>query len=209
MGGDAASERRLAEARWQAVGEIAVRIAAGDALEDVLQAIATHARATLGSGAPLLAATDDERAAVGVRPAGFFLLTADRRELELHGGVNFPPEQIGMHIGAGFGLPGIVVRTGEPLVVPNTDDDPRFKQIISTGRAGSTCQIPIKVEGHCLGVAFVASMAKDIYGPADMEALKVYAALASAAIRAAGGYHGHVLSRSRRRGRLRRASSAA
>jgi len=92
-----------------------------------------------------------------------------------------------MRIPADFGLPGVVVSTGQALVSTNTDDDPRFKQIISTGWAGSTCQAPITVEGQCIGMAFVASMAKNVYWPDDMEALKVFAALASTAIRAAGG----------------------
>lgn len=185
---DAASMLAVAEARWRAVGEIARRIAAGDPIDDVLHVIATSARALLGSGAPYLATTEAERAAVGVRPAGMFLLTADRSELQLHGGVDFPAEQIGLRIPADYGLPGLVTQTGEPLLVTNTDDDPRFVQIISSGRVGSTLQIPIKVEGECLGLAFVASMAKNIYWPADFEAMKVFAALASSAIRAADGY---------------------
>ncbi len=188
MTGEMDSTLRLSEARWQAVGEIAPRIAAGDPLEDVLRATATWTRAVLGRGAPLFATTDAQRAAVGVRPAGYFLFTPDRSQLQLYGGVNFPPEQIGMRIQADFGLPGIVVRTGEPLVVTNTDDDPRFEQIINVGRAGSTCQAPIMVEGKCLGMAFVASMARNIFWPEDIATLTVFAALAASAIRAAGGY---------------------
>jgi GAF domain-containing protein len=89
---------------------------------------------------------------------------------------------------ADFGLPGIVVRTVEPLVVTDTDEDPRFEQIINVGRAGSTCQAPIVVEGRCEGMTFVASMAKNIFWPEDLATLTVFAALASAAIRAAGGH---------------------
>ena len=185
MTDEAASMSTLAEARWQAAAEIAETMAAGAPLEDVLHAIAGHVRALLGAGAPFLARTEAERAAIGVRPAGFFLFTPDRSQLELHGGVDFPPQQIGMRIAADFGLPGIVVRTVKPLVVTNTDEDKRFEQIISTGRAGSTCQYPIVVKGECRGMAFVASMAKSIYWPADMEALRTFAALGSAAIGAA------------------------
>jgi len=188
MADDAASTLRLAEARWQAVGIIAGRIAAGDPLEEVLHTLATWARALQGRDPPYLAATDAERAAVGVRPAGTWLLTSDRKELQLHGGVDFPPEQTNMRIAADYGLPGLATQTGEPLLVTNTDHDPRFVKIISTGRVGSTLQIPIKVKGKCLGIVFVAAMAKNTYWPPDFEAMKVFAALAATAIRAAGGY---------------------
>ena len=170
------------------MGEIAGHIAAGEPLEKVLLAISRWQRTLLGRGSPFLAATEAEREAVGVRPSGFFLFTLDRQQLQLHAGVNFPPEQIDMRIEADFGLPGIVVRTVEPLVVTNTDEDPRFEQIINVGRAGSTCQAPIVVKGRCEGMAFVASMAKNIFWPEDVKTLTVFAALASAAILASGGY---------------------
>jgi GAF domain-containing protein len=185
---DSDVERRLAEARWQAVSEIGRRIAAADPLEETLLAISTWQRALLGRGSPFLAATAAEREAIGVRPSGFFLFTADRRQLQLYAGIDFPPEQVGMRMAADFGLPGIVVRTVEPLVVTNTDEDPRFEQIINVGRAGSTCQAPIVVEGRCEGMSFVASMAKNVFWPEDVTTLTAFAALASAAIRAAGGY---------------------
>ena len=181
-------ERRLAEARWEAAGEIGRRIAAADPIEETLLAISTWQRTLLGHGAPLLAATAAEREAIGVRPSGFFLFTADRAQLQLHAGIDFPPEQVGMRMAADFGLPAIVVRTVAPLVVTNTDNDPRFEQIINVGRAGSTCQAPIVIEDRCEGMTFVASMAKNIFWPEDVTTLVVFAALASAAIRAAGGY---------------------
>jgi GAF domain-containing protein len=181
-------ERRLGAARWEAAGEIARRIAAAEPLEDILLAIATRQRHLLGRGSPFLCSTEEERAAIGVRPSGFFLFTQDRTRLKLHGGVNFPPEQVGMSIAADFGLPGIVVRTVQPLVATDTDKDPRFEQIINVGRAGSTCQAPIVVGGRCEGMTFVASMARNIFWPDDLETLVVFAALASSAIRAAGGY---------------------
>ena len=188
MTADPNIERRLAAARWQAVGEIGRLIAAAAPLDETLLAISTWQRMLFGRGLPFLAATVAERDAIGVRPSGFFLFTADRRQLQLHAGLDFPPEQIGMRMAADFGLPGIVVSTVEPLVVTNTDEDPRFEQIISVGRAGSTCQAPIVVEGRCEGMSFVASMAKNIFWPEDVTTLAVFASLASAAIRAAGGH---------------------
>ena len=65
---------------------------------------------------------------------------------------------------------------------------PIVEQIINVGRAGSTCQAPIVIEDRCEGMTFVASMAKNIFWPEDMTTLTVFAALASAAIRAAGGH---------------------
>jgi len=188
MTSDPNIEVRLAEARWRAVGEIARRIAAADPLQETLLAISTWQRTLIGRGSPFLATTAAEREAIGVRPSGFFLFTADRQQLQLYAGIDFPPEQVGMQMAADFGLPGIVVRTVEPLVVTDTDKDPRFEQIINVGRAGSTCQAPIVVEGRCEGMSFVAAMAKNIFWPEDLSTLIIFAALASAAIRAAGGW---------------------
>ncbi|MBI3965892.1 MAG: GAF domain-containing protein, partial [Chloroflexi bacterium] len=154
--------------------------------EEIVQTSSVWARALLGRPPPLCADTDEQRATIGVRPAGAFLFTPDRTELQLWGACDFPPEQIGMRIPADLGLPGLVARTGEPLVVTNTEEDPRFLQIIATGRAGSTVQAPVKVNGDCLGLVFAASMAKNVYWPEDLEALLVFADLTAAAIRASG-----------------------
>lgn len=185
MTGNTVSAAALGEARWRAVAEISAAIAQGKPLEETLTLIVRWQRGLHGRDAPYFLSAEAAQAVEGKRPAGMFLFTPDKTQLQLHGGVEFPPAQMGFKIPSDYGLPGLVAQTNESLLVTNTDHDPRFVEIIKSGRVGSTLQVPIRVKGECVGLTFTASMAKDIFWPEDQKSLEIFADLAAIALMAA------------------------
>lgn len=121
------------------------------------------------------------------RVAGVFLATPDRRRHLLVAEHGFPPEQHRLSFPLDVGHPGWVIRNRRPLVIPNTDENAEFKQILKTARMGSALYAPMFWRGEILGQIVVAAQARNTFAQADLDALVAAAHFASAYYVASGG----------------------
>ena len=92
---------------------------------------------------------------------------------------NFPKHQYKLKIPVDHGHPGAVVKTGEPLLLSNTDDYSDFKQILDTSRMGSSIYYPFFWKGEMLGQLICGSQARYTYRKLDLEKIRPFAKIAS------------------------------
>ena len=111
--------------------------------------------------------------------AGYFLVLGDAREMLLLSELGWPPDQHRLRIAIDEGRPGWVVGNAKPLVIPNTDKDGVFTQIISSARMGSSLYAPLIAGEEVLGLITVASQARYTYDARDLELLVVAARYAA------------------------------
>ena len=121
------------------------------------------------------------------RVSGVFLVTPDRQRHLLVAEHGFPPEQHRLTFPLDTAHPGWVIRNRRPLVIPNTDDNAEFKQILKTARMGSALYAPMFWRGEILGQLVTAAQARHSFGPADLDQLVGAAHFAAAYYMASGG----------------------
>jgi signal transduction protein with GAF and PtsI domain len=121
------------------------------------------------------------------RVAGVFLVTPDRQRHLLVAEHGFPPEQHRLSFPLDTAHPGWVIRNRQPLVIPNTDENADFKQILKTARMGSALYAPLFWRGEILGQLLAAAQARNSFGQADLDELVIAAHFASAYYVASGG----------------------
>jgi hypothetical protein len=112
--------------------------------------------------------------------SGVFLLAPGGDHLILLAEHGYPPEQHRGRISIMDSNPGLVVRTGEPKIVPNTDEDANFRQILSTVRVGSSCYLPVIWQRRVLGMFNVAAQARYALNETDRDMGMLFANLAAA-----------------------------
>lgn len=83
--------------------------------------------------------------------------------------------------------PGHTVQTKQAAVVPNTDVDPIFRQILSSGRVGCSVYVPVMWKGEAIGMFNTAAQARYFLDETDMRVQKLFAALAAAVWMGLGG----------------------
>jgi hypothetical protein len=83
--------------------------------------------------------------------------------------------------------PGHTVQTRQAAVVPNTDIDPIFRQILSSGRVGCSVYVPVMWKGEVIGMFNTAAQARYYFDETDMRVQKLFAALAAAVWMGLGG----------------------
>ena len=108
------------------------------------------------------------------------LISPDRQHNVFVAQQNFPPEQHHMLADVGFGHPGAVAASGQPLLLANTDDHADFKQMLSTSRMGSSVYAPFYWRGEMLGQLICGAQARHTYRPVDLDALRAFADVAGA-----------------------------
>jgi len=170
-------------------GLAAAGAAANDAAgpEAALHALAGFCQATLGDHEAHRrpgALKDGER---DYRISGCFLVTPDARWHMLVGNVGFPPEQRRLMIPIEGGHPGRVMRSGQPLLLANTDEDTQFRQYLKTSRMGSSAYAPMIWQGRFIGQIVMAAQARWTYREQDLAALVLASRLAAACWIAQGG----------------------
>ena len=119
----------------------------------------------------------DER---DIKVSGIFFAAPKRDHLILFADYGFPTEQRHLRISITDSRPGHTVRTGEPVVLPNTDRDTMFRQILKTARMGSAVYAPIVWQSEVLGMFNVAAQARNTYDATDLEVAMLFANLAAA-----------------------------
>lgn len=155
--------------------------------EEALHALASGVQATLGDHEAHRrpgALKEGERE---YRIAGCFLVTPDARWHMLVGNVGFPAEQRRLMIPIEGGHPGRVMRSGQPLLLANTDEDTHFRQYLKTSRMGSSAYAPMVWQGRFLGQIVMAAQARWTYREEDLAALVAASRLAAAVWIAQGG----------------------
>jgi GAF domain-containing protein len=115
-----------------------------------------------------------------IRASGIFFATPGREHLILFAEHGFPAEQRHLRISIMDSRPGHTVRTGEPVVLPNTDEDRQFRQILKTARMGSALYAPIVWRSEIIGMFNVAAQARNTYDASDLEMAMLFANLAAA-----------------------------
>ncbi|HEY9211252.1 MAG TPA: GAF domain-containing protein [Ancylobacter sp.] len=83
--------------------------------------------------------------------------------------------------------PGHAVQTKQAAVVPNTDEDKIFRQIIKTGRVGCSVYVPVMWQGEVIGMFNTAAQARYMFDETDMRVQKIAAALAAGVWMGLGG----------------------
>lgn len=121
------------------------------------------------------------------RVSGVFLVTPDGARHLLVAEHGFPPEQHRLSFPLDTAHPGWVIRNRRPLVIPNTDENPDFKQILKTARMGSALYAPLFWRGEAIGLLITASQARNAFAQGDLDLLNGAANFVSAYYMANGG----------------------
>ena len=183
-GRDQAAFSRMVIARLSELGHLVLESA--DA-ESALACVTHTALETLGDeGAHLRpgALKPGERQ---FRVSGVFLVTPDESGHVLVAEHGFPAEQHRLAIPIDLGHPGWMYQNRVPLILPDTDDSPSFRQILKTARMGSALYAPLICEGRFVGQLVTAAQARGTFGDPDRDALVALSALASLAYAAHDG----------------------
>jgi signal transduction protein with GAF and PtsI domain len=117
----------------------------------------------------------------------FFLITPSRDSMVLLAEEGWPADQHRLVIDIAEGRPGWVIRNRRSMVLPNTDDDGVFTQIIRTQRMGSSMYAPLMWKGEPLGLVSIAKQARHTFSSAYIPALEALASIAALAWVAHGG----------------------
>ena len=99
----------------------------------------------------------------------------------------FPASQRHARISTTDSRPGHAVQTAMPAVVPNTDADPIFRQILASGRVGCSMYVPMIWSGQVIGMFNTAAQARYMYDETDLRLQVLLANLAAATWMARGG----------------------
>jgi len=83
--------------------------------------------------------------------------------------------------------PGNTVQTKTAAVVPNTDEDAIFRQILSSGRVGCSVYVPVMWRSEVIGMFNTAAQARYFYDETDMKIQKLFANAAAASWMGLGG----------------------
>lgn len=83
--------------------------------------------------------------------------------------------------------PGHTVQTRTAAVVPNTDEDKIFRQILSSGRVGCSIYVPVMWRQQVIGMFNTAAQARYMFDETDMQVQKLFASAAAASWMALGG----------------------
>ena len=119
--------------------------------------------------------------------SGCFFIAPSGDHMILLAPNGFPPDQRHAQISVTDSRPGNTVRTGTPAVVPNTDVDPIFRQILSSGVVGCSVYVPVFWEGRVIGMFNTASQARYFFDEDDLAIQVTFAAAAAATWIAKGG----------------------
>jgi GAF domain-containing protein len=169
------------------LAEAGAAAGAADGPEAAMRALSAFCQATLGDHAASARPGALKPGERDYRVSGCFLVTPDRRWHMLVGNIGFPPEQARLMIPIEGGHPGRVMRSGQPLLLANTDEDQDFRQYLKTSRMGSSAYAPMLWRGAFLGQIVVAAQARRTYRAEDLAALVLASRLAAASWVAQGG----------------------
>jgi len=119
------------------------------------------------------------RRLIDYRTFGIWLLNADR-ELEIKHAVHYGEHIQQKRIPLGEGLVGYAALHGEPVLVADVSQDPRYINVVADVR--SELAIPMLLKDRCIGVLDLESPELDAFTKRDVEILTLLASQAAVAI---------------------------
>jgi HD-GYP domain-containing protein (c-di-GMP phosphodiesterase class II) len=111
-----------------------------------------------------------------------FAFETDREYLNVAAAYNMNEMESSIRIPSEYGLVGAVLAKGAPLVVEDTDQEPRYRQLLETRRIRSAIYAPMKWREETYGVITVGSMHRNAFNPYDLNLLHALSIQASVAI---------------------------
>lgn len=113
--------------------------------------------------------------------AGISLLQPESAEIGLISVRGYPPgAEEGFRLKVGEGAVGWVVKTGEPLLIPDVGKDRRYVVIRPSTRSQLT--VPMITEGRVVGAVNLENDSLDAYRPRDMRPLLTFASQAAISV---------------------------
>jgi len=109
------------------------------------------------------------------------LLDESREKLVLRASANYRDGVDGLEIPLGQGITGEVVKTGEPLLVPDVQQDPRYIEGVSGGRCEMAA--PLAVRGEVIGVIDAEATEPHAFDEEDLALFGIFASHAAVALR--------------------------
>lgn len=120
--------------------------------------------------------------------AAAFLYNSDKTELIITAHKGLYEEEMKLSLRADIGIPYIVAQTEKVLYIPDTDEDPRFKEITETAKVKSALYVPIEMDDEVFGVICLWRMEKESYGEQDIKLLQTITNQAARSIKNAEIY---------------------
>ena len=155
------------ERSLEAISDINAAILQGEAADDVLRRVVVSARQLIdGDGATAVLPSGRDGVRVAVADGAF------AAELE------------GMTMPADGSASGHVIRTGEPMMLTDAQDDARaYLRATATAHTGPTIIVPLPGQGACIGVLAVSRLRGGrLFDARDLTLLQTFAAQAAIAI---------------------------
>ena len=120
------------------------------------------------------------RRLIDYRTFGIWLLERGARELEIKHAVHYGDHIQQQRIPLGEGLVGYAALHGEPVLVADVSQDPRYINVVADVR--SELAIPMLLKDRCIGVLDLESPELDAFTKRDVEILTLLASQAAVAI---------------------------
>ena len=149
--------------------------------KDMLLAVTTTLSATLDLDEAIEAILKSLRQVVNYDAAALYLVNRTTRALELVNKVGYPKgseEAFGLMVGQG--IVGWVAKTGEPAIVPDVTQDPRY--ILARPETRSELAAPLQVAGRTIGVFNLENDRLDAYHEGHLELVTALAAQAAVTV---------------------------
>ena len=119
---------------------------------------------------------------IGCDVVTVFTFEADREYLSVAAAYNMNEMESSIRIPSEYGLVGTVLKMGAPLVVEDTDQEPRFRQLLEARRIRSAIYAPMKWREESYGVISVGSLRRNAFSSYDLNLLNALAIQASVAV---------------------------
>ena len=120
------------------------------------------------------------RRLIDYRTFGIWLLDDERRELQIKHAVQYSDHAHVRTVPLGEGLVGYAALHGEPVLVNDVSQDPRYINAVEDVR--SELAIPLLLKDRCIGVLDLESPVLDAFSKRDVEILTVLASQSAVAI---------------------------
>ena len=103
-----------------------------------------------------------------------FLYDSDRTELYIAAHEGLYEEEMNMSLRSDIGIPYIAAQSTRPMIIADTELDPRFQPITKGAKVNSAIYIPITREKEIFGVICLWSMEKNSYSKDDLPLLMTF-----------------------------------
>ena len=148
-----------------------------------LNAIAARLGQTLDLQEVLNTAIEEVVRALDVEAAAVSLLDEQKGELTIRAQCGLRNSYVGIHIPVDRGLSGHVVRTGQPLITGDVQDDPRLAvPAFADERIQAMALIPMRVRGRVVGVLSAMSHVPHDFIPRELAFLEAIASQVGVAV---------------------------